>query len=152
MARRFAGFSLIAAGMLFLPSLAFAQKPSSLYTPGAKTKATDVQVCAPDYESSFKPVAGHERKEALGRYGKRDDDTTFELDHLIAVSLGGSNDPDNLWPLPKNREYGPEWKNELDKTLHQMVCDKKITLKAAQDAVKKDWTKAYDQYVKGAAK
>jgi len=152
MTRRSIGSAFFTAAILALPAIALAQKPSGIYTPGAKTKATDAQVCAADYESSVKPLADHQRKEALARYGKREDDTTFELDHLIAVSLGGSNDPDNLWPIPKNKEYGPEWKAELDKTLHQMVCDKKITLKAAQDAVKKDWTKAYDQYVKGAAK
>lgn len=152
MTRRSIGSALFAAVILALPAIALAQKPSSLYTPGAKTKATEAQVCAPDYESSFKPVSGHERQDALGRYGKRDDDTSFELDHLIPVSLGGSNDPDNLWPIAKNKEYGPEWKKQLGDTLHQMVCDKKITLKAAQDAVKKDWTKAYDQYVKNASK
>ena len=45
---------------------------------------------------------------------------------------------------------GPDQKRELDLKLHQMVCDKTITLKAAQDAVKKDWVKAYNQYVQGA--
>ncbi len=96
----------------------------------------------------MKPVASHQRNEALKRYGR--DMSTFpgELDHLIPVSLGGSNDADNLWPMPDNKEYGIAAKRELEKTLHQMVCDKTITLKVAQDAIRKDWVKAYDKYVK----
>ena len=42
---------------------------------------------------------------------------------------------------------GPDQKNALDLKLHQMVCDKTIKLKDAQDAIKKDWVKAYNQYV-----
>ena len=45
---------------------------------------------------------------------------------------------------------GPAQKRELDVKLHQMVCDQTIKLKDAQDAIKKDWVKAYNQYVKGA--
>ena len=34
----------------------------------------------------------------------------------------------------------------------EMVCtDKKLTLKQSQDAIKKDWVKAYKQYVEGQA-
>ena len=35
---------------------------------------------------------------------------------------------------PPTRTMGPDQKRELDLKLHQMVCDKTITLKAAQDA------------------
>ena len=45
---------------------------------------------------------------------------------------------------------GPEQKKALDLKLHQLVCDKTLKLKDAQDAIKKDWVKAYGQYVTGA--
>ena len=51
--------------------------------------------------------------------------------------------------LREQQDSRHEQKHELDLKLHQMVCDKTITLKAAQDAIKKDWVKAYNQYVKG---
>ena len=114
------------------------------------TKANEAQICAADFEASVKPVAKWQRDQALERYGKRPEDFTGELDHLIPVSLGGSNDPDNLWPLPENKDMGPAQKKELDLKLHQLVCDKTLKLKDAQDAIKKDWVKAYNQYVKGA--
>ena len=149
---RQAGSTFIAAGLLLvLPSLAHAQLPNSLQTTGDKTKATEAQVCSADYEASLKPMANYQRAEALRRYGRRDDFDGY-LDHLIPLSLGGSNDPDNLWPLPDNKEYGVSAKKELDAKLHAMVCGKEISLKAAQDAVRKNWVKAYDQYVKGETK
>ena len=132
-----------------VPALAAAQLPSSFQTPGAKGKANEAQVCAADFEASVKPIAKWQRDQALERYGKRPEDFTGELDHLIPVSLGGTNDLDNLWPLPSNKDMGPEQKKALEVKLHQMVCDKTITLKAAQEAIKKDWVKAYTTYVTG---
>jgi len=32
-----------------------------------------------------------------------------------------------------------------------MVCANSISLKAAQDAIKKNWVKAYNEYVQGGA-
>ena len=148
---RTAWLSFMAAAVLVgVPSFAAAQLPSSFQTPGAKGKANDAQVCAADFEASAKPIAKWQRDQALERYGKRPEDFTGELDHLIPISLGGTNDPDNLWPIPSNKEMGPEQKKALDLKLHEMVCAKTITLKAARDAIKKDWVKAYAQYVTGA--
>jgi hypothetical protein len=141
---------MAAAVMIGVPSFAAAQLPSSFQTPGAKGRANEAQVCAADFEASAKPIAKWQRDQALERYGKRPEDFTGELDHLIPVSLGGTSDPDNLWPIPSNKEMGPEQKKALDLKLHEMVCAKTLTLKAAQDAIKKDWVKAYGQYVTGA--
>ena len=138
-----------AAVAIGIPAVAAAQLPSSFQTPGAKGKANEAQICAADFEASVKPIAKWQRDQALERYGKRPEDFTGELDHLIPISLGGTNDPDNLWPLPANKDLGPAQKKELDLKLHQLVCDHTLRLKDAQDAIRKDWVKAYNQYVKG---
>src|SRR6478672_8793630 len=150
---RMAGLRFMAATALIgVSSFAAAQLPSSFQTPGSKGKANDAQICAADFEASVKPIAKWQRDQALERYGKRPEDFTGELDHLIPVSLGGTNDPDNLWPLPANKDMGPEQKKELELKLHQLVCEKTLKLKDAQDAIRKDWVKAYNQYVKGGPK
>ena len=150
MTMRTACYRFMAAAMIAgVPAIAAAQLPSAFQTPGNKGKATDAQVCAADFVASVKPMAKWQKEQALERYGKRPEDFTGELDHLIPLSLGGTNDPDNLWPLPSNRGMGPGEKNALDLKLHELVCAKSITLKAAQDAIKKDWVKAYAQYVQG---
>src|SRR5436190_18310796 len=87
-----------------IASFAAAQLPGSFQTPGNKSKANEAQVCAADFEASVKPIAKWQREQALERYGRRPEDFTGELDHLIPLSLGGTNDPDNLWPLPANKD------------------------------------------------
>jgi hypothetical protein len=139
-----------AAVVLGAPSLAAAQLPSNYHTPGATVKADMAKVCSGDLAAAAKPVSKWQRDEALTRYGRRPEDFTGDLDHLIPLSLGGSNDPDNLWPQPVQREFGPEAKGKLEATLREMVCtEKTMTLKQAQEVIKKDWVKAYTQYVQG---
>ncbi len=62
-----------------------------------------------------------------------------ELDHLVPLELGGSNDATNLWP-----EYPPtpNPKDKVENTLNAAVCDGRITLAAAQDAIASDWLTA----------
>ena len=151
MSAKYVSYSVATAvSLLLASSVVFAQKPDSTQTPGAKTKAKDADVCAADFAASVKPVAGHQKTEALKRYGKRADDYPGDLDMLIPASLGGSNDPDNLWPQPQQKELGVDAKNQLEEKLLALVCAKTLTLKQAQDEIKKDWVKAYDKYVKNA--
>jgi hypothetical protein len=65
--------------------------------------------------------------------------TTSELDHLVSLELGGSNDVANLWP-----EVGkvPNPKDTVENDLHKAVCSGKVQLAAAQQAIAADWTTA----------
>lgn len=138
------------AAVFGLATYAAAQQlPNPLQTPGAKARVNQAQVCAPDFVSKAKPVAKWQRDQALARYGRGPNDFEGDLDHLIPVSLGGTNDPDNLWPQAPAKAMGPDEKDALEAKLHELVCSNTISLKAAQDAIKKDWGKAYAQYVKG---
>ncbi len=91
-------YGCLVAGLLAAPSIATAQLPS-YKTPGATAKVKMEQLCAADFATSQKPVANWQRNEALERYGVRPEQFSGELDHLVPVALGGSNDPDNLWPF-----------------------------------------------------
>ena len=64
---------------------------------------------------------------------------TSELDHLVSLELGGSNDIANLWP-----EVGklPNPKDKVENDLHRAVCDGEVSLSAAQQAIATDWTTA----------
>jgi hypothetical protein len=77
----------------------------SYKTPGATAKVKMEQLCAADFATSQKPVANWQRNEALERYGVRPEQFSGELDHLVPVALGGSNDPDNLWPFRGNGAF-----------------------------------------------
>ena len=141
-------YGCLVAGLLAAPSIATAQLPS-YKTPGATAKVKMEQLCAADFATSQKPVANWQRNEALERYGVRPEQFSGELDHLVPVALGGSNDPDNLWPFRGNGAFTFSAKQALGLKLHDKVCAGKMSLKDAQDAFRKDWTLAYRVHVTG---
>ncbi|HLZ24666.1 MAG TPA: HNH endonuclease signature motif containing protein [Ktedonobacterales bacterium] len=62
-----------------------------------------------------------------------------ELDHLVPLELGGSNDITNLWP-----ELGPipNAKDKVENALNHAVCEGRVSLTAAQRAIASDWLTA----------
>jgi len=139
--------AVAAACVMALPAIASAQLPNNMYTPGKADKVDVKQLCAATFESSVKPMADWQKSEALTRYGVRPETFNGDLEHLVPVSLGGTNDPDNLYPFHPQGEYTVEAKQHLAAKLHELVCDGKMSLKQAQDVFKKDWTKGYKQYL-----
>ena len=150
MTKRLIGITgLMLVSTLWLPDVMAGQLPVRSYTPGATTRVDVKRLCAAEFDPSATTVAKWQREQALTRYGIRAESFGGELDRLIPVSLGGSNDPDNLFPFRASGEYTLEAKNQLADRLHELVCDGKMSLKEAQDAFRKDWTKAYKQYLRG---
>lgn len=139
--------SIIAAAfILTVPAFASAQLPIKLSTPGKASKVSKEQVCASDYASKVKPIKKWQSDQALRAYGLRED-SNREVVRLIPATLGGTNDPENLWPISESKDLGASQKKTLDDKLHQMVCSGSIELKAAQEEVKKDWVEAYKKHV-----
>ena len=75
---------------------------------------------------------------AYPAYGTPQSEKT-ELDHLVPLELGGSNDATNLWP-----EYPPDPnpKDKVEDALNHAVCDGRVSLVRAQDAIAADWMTA----------
>ena len=138
--------ALTAACAIALPAVAAAQLPNNYYTPGKADKIDVKQLCAAT-DASTKPIADWQKNAALERYGVRPENFNGELERLVPVALGGTNDPDNLYPFHAQGEYTVEAKQRLAAKLHELVCEGKMSLKQAQEIFKKDWTKGYKQYV-----
>lgn len=68
----------------------------------------------------------------------------WEVDHLVPLSLGGTNDVANLWP-----EQAPGYhdKDKLELRLRTLVCAHQLDLGTAQRAIATDWKSAYSTYV-----
>ena len=62
-----------------------------------------------------------------------------ELDHLVPLELGGSNDATNLWP---ESPPTPNPKDKVENALNAAVCDGRVSLAAAQRAIAADWLTA----------
>ena len=71
----------------------------------------------------------------------------YELDHLIPISFGGAPlDLRDLWLQPRRGQANAADKNALAYVLWRLVCERRVSLRTAQQAIRRDWTKAYDTY------
>jgi hypothetical protein len=131
--------------------------PNATLTPGdAISGLTAEQVCVPGYARSVRDVPVAIRKQVFMAYGLAGNHTGYcasqegcELDHLISLSLGGSNDPKNLWP--ESYDGSSPWtahvKDRLEDRLHAMVCSHQISLEKAQQALANDWVSSFKVFV-----
>jgi hypothetical protein len=74
----------------------------------------------------------------------------FEVDHLIPLGIGGSDDDRNLWPEPRRSLepiFNAEAKDRLEWKLRELVCSGSLAVRVAQQAIRDDWTNAYRKYV-----
>lgn len=128
--------------------------PDPKCTPGsvdpAVTQATiSTTICrAGGYTKTVRPPASNTdpvKTSSMKAYGEAPGTRgTTELDHLVPLALGGSDDVSNLWPEPSDEPgHGVNnSKDALELALNKAVCSHKIPLDAAQNAVAADWTTA----------
>lgn len=120
--------------------------PDTGCTPGARfSKVTTAQVCRSHYSSAVRNVSSSTKASIYARYGMTAhfDGRSGEVDHLVSLELGGSNSPSNLWPEAAGATYGSHQKDRLENELHTEVCAGRITLRAAQRAIARNWVAAY---------
>ena len=119
-------------------------------TPGARfTKVTKDDVCVPGYAKRVRDVPTSLKNAVYIAYGitKHFNGKTGEVDHLVSLELGGSNDRANLFPEAAGPRPGSHDKDKLENRLHKLVCDGTLALAAAQRAIGRNWVKAYGKYV-----
>ena len=119
-------------------------------TPGARfTKVTKADVCVPGYAKRVRNVPASVKDSVYKAYGitKHFNGRTGEVDHLVSLELGGSNDRANLFPEAASPRPGSHDKDQLENRLHKLVCDGTLAVATAQRAIAKDWVKAYAKYV-----
>lgn len=132
--------------------------PKPNLTPGAADpRVTQANVhrtiCLRSYKSTVRP--SKEQSQALklqviSTYNSTGSPGDYELDHLIPLELGGSNDLRNLWPEPWEQTgdrlasagKGAESKDRIEVGLRDRVCAVQMTLAQAQQRVTADWETA----------
>jgi hypothetical protein len=114
-------------------------RPDPALTPGAAIAGvTLAQVCTSGYSASVRDVPESVRDQVFAEYGltgaNRSD---FEVDHLISLELGGSNDITNLWPEPLHGSSsdGAVDKDRVENQLHAQMCAGAVSLPDAQQAI-----------------
>jgi len=125
--------------------------PVASLTPGASWQLSVGEVCAGGAPEE-REVPAAVRRDVLRAYGmeqvSRDE---YELDYLITPQLGGAPDARNLWP---QRYASGTWnarvKDQLERLLPQLVCNRQVALETAQRDIALDWIAAYRKYFKTA--
>jgi hypothetical protein len=121
------------------------QRPDPGCTPGALnpavTQATiDRTICVDGWTATVRPpesITEQEKAASIAAYGDTGSLSDYEYDHFVPLELGGAtNDPRNLWPEPG---ASPNPKDAVEDELRSEVCDRQISLVAAQQEIVKDW-------------
>jgi len=99
-------------------------------------------ICKSGWTATVRPPESQTEKfkfnVAYPAYGDPHSEKT-ELDHLVPLELGGSNDATNLWP---ETPPTPNPKDKVEDALNRAVCGGRVTLPAAQAAIAADWITA----------
>lgn len=119
--------------------------PDFACTPGAVfPDVTKDQVCVSGYSSQVRNVPDSEKNDVYAEYGiSHHSAGEYEVDHLISLELGGSNDIANLWPEPAEPRPGFHEKDKVENYLHKQVCAGAMTLQEAQVQIAHDWLSVY---------
>ncbi len=119
--------------------------PDLACTPGATiTTATKDQICVPGYSKTVRNVPAAEKAQVYAEYGIASHSLgQYEVDHLVSLELGGSNDISNLWPEAASPTPGFHQKDGEENTLHQEVCNGNISLVQAQQEIAQNWLGVY---------
>jgi len=123
--------------------------PDPVVTPGAVfDDVGPAEICELHYTQGVRQPRFNDKVAAFANYGVsiRDRDV-YQVDHLVPISLGGSNAQENLWPQPYQEGGGAEEKDLLERQLRGLVCSEVITLEEAQTAIATDWWQAYATYM-----
>jgi len=142
------------AFLLVFAQVVLAQQPTPIVpdpklTPGDAFAVTVQDLCVPGSTKKVRNVPAEMKREVYREYGVTSQSPgDYEVDHLIPLELGGSNSIKNLWPEShRTSPWNAQVKDRLEGKLHELVCEGKIDLKTAQQAIASNWIEAYKLYV-----
>jgi hypothetical protein len=143
------GQTILLAPRVKSAGCALGSNPDRRCSPGAiYGKLTKAVICSPGFRTSAIRNVPESVKFAVEReYGMKPGHygSTLEIDHIVSLELGGSNDIANLFPEKLNARPGFRLKDRLENRLHMMVCAGSIGLRAAQRAIAANWQGLYER-------
>ncbi len=124
--------------------------PDPACTPGdILFKATAHQVCTSGYASAERNVSQSLKNQVYAEYGITSRlPAQYEVDHLVNLSIGGSNDLANLWPQPATPVPGYKEKNRVENYLQSQVCSGVLSLREAEIEIATNWLAVYKRIPK----
>lgn len=140
----------IILAVLFMPlgSMAYDFLPNKSLTPGAYASGSVKEICEAGYPERSRNVSQSTKKKVYERYNV--DISTCKggckIDHLIPLSIGGSNDITNLWPHEYTQFWSVYKKTRLEVRLRREVCGGTLPLREARECIASNWTLCYNRW------
>ena len=103
-------------------------------------------LCSPAFRTgSVRNVPESEKHQVEIEYGMlaKSYGRTIEIDHIVSLELGGSNDIANLFPEPGSGRANYHVKDRLETKLRVLLCNGSMTLVAAQRGIATNWETLY---------
>jgi uncharacterized protein DUF3761 len=123
--------------------------PDRRCSPGAYySKLTKAVICSSGFHtSSIRNVSEAEKFAVEREYGlaAKHYGNALEIDHIVSLELGGSNDIANLFPERAGTGLGYRVKDRLENRLRVIVCAGEIDLRSAQRQLAANWRALYKQ-------
>jgi uncharacterized protein DUF3761 len=118
------------------------------YDPRVSQANIGSTICVSGYSESVRNVPESEKRAVYAEYGiTHHAPYSYEVDHIVSLELGGSNDIANLYPESYTIADGARVKDRLENWLHRAVCDGGVPLRAAQRQIATNWLVAYHRYL-----
>ena len=142
------GYSPFVAGQTYLPDHRHTPGATNPEVTQANIRST---VCSRGYNKAIRPpkeYTGRLKKKQIRELGLAGRMRDYEEDHLVPLCAGGApEDRHNLWPQPREGDWGAAAKDQLEESVCRELCRGDITLKDAQAIfLEPDWTRAYRRY------
>jgi hypothetical protein len=109
---------------------------------------TKAVLCSTSFRTSaIRNVPESEKHQVEIEYGMapRPYGRTIEIDHIVSLELGGSNDIANLFPERGTGAASYHDKDRLENQLHSLLCSGSMTLAAVQEGIATNWVSLYTQ-------
>ena len=126
--------------------------PDNSKTPGLLDPVlTKELICRPEFRTGkYRDVDDDTKDTVCQAYGLPphcNAKQAFEIDHLCAIYIGGSQSTANLWPQTCSGEWNCHVKDKLEVYLHEQLCSGKIASpQEACDCLRNDWIACYKRY------
>jgi len=120
--------------------------PDHACTPGAVFPDVPLaRMCMPGYSKTVRSVSEKLRRAVYAEYGVPYPEPrgSYEVDHLIPLAIGGSNDIANLFPQPAEPAPGFREKDLVEVYLREEVCAGRAAALVAQERIADDWLSIY---------